>query len=121
MIDIDVYEDIGTSKSNSETNRGIRKLLAEGENQMIKRNKAQGIKRKTIEIDKSTFLTTAARILGNASQLGVEAPYEKVMEVLKKVEEEGYPLEKFRNMDKQECLSYFKDLKSKIISKIPEY
>ena len=114
MEDINVYEDTGTSESNSETNKAIRKLLD-------KEDGISRIEKKIIEIEKSTFLTTAAIILGNISQFGVEMPYEKVMDVLKKVEDVGYPLEKFREMNKQGCLHYLKDLKSEIISKLPKY
>lgn len=114
MEDLDIYEEIGTSKSNQETNEAIRKLLSE-------EVKISGIERKSMDIDKPTFLTAAAIILGNASRLGAETPYERVIDVLKKVEEIGYPLKQFRDMGKKECLHYFGDFKSEIISKIGEY
>lgn len=110
----DTYDDIGTRKSNQETNKAIRTLLSEV-------CQSSGIERKSIPIDKTTFLTAAATILGNASRIGVDTSHEEFEKIFKKVATIGYPIKQIEKINKKEYLGYFRFLHREIISKLPEY
>lgn len=110
----DAYKDIGTSESNPETNKAIRALLSEG-------SKSSGIEKKSMSIDKPTFLTAAAIILGNASRIGVHTSHKEFERIFKKVATIGYPIKQVAEINKKEYLGYFRFLHREIISKLPEY
>ncbi len=110
----DIYEDIGTSKNDPETNKAIRELLDEG-------TKPSKIERKIIEIDKTTFLTAAARVFRAYKKMNESNFNEDPKSVLEKVAKIGYPLKPFETMNTEECLDYLVSLNTEMCSQLGKY